>query len=112
MLFPAMGGAVGLQVAHRLGAYTVAGLVLALMVLAKASGDGRIRTGSQVAFGLVIAQIALGVLNVFLRIPPWLSGLHLATAVGLWTALITVAGAASGRRRQPTPFTEPLVTAQ
>jgi cytochrome c oxidase assembly protein subunit 15 len=112
MLFPAMGGAVGLQVAHRMGAYTVAGLVLALMVLAKTSGDSRIRTGSQVAFALVIAQIVLGVLNVFLRIPPWLSGLHLATAVGLWTALIVVAAAAYGQRRQPTPLSESLVTAQ
>jgi cytochrome c oxidase assembly protein subunit 15 len=112
MLFPAMGGAVGLQVTHRLGAYIVAGLVLALMVLASPSEDARVRTGSRVAFVLVLAQITLGVLNVFLRIPPWLSGLHLATAVGLWTALISVSFAAYGQR-QPLSVScvEPMVTA-
>lgn len=111
MLFPAMGGAVGLQIAHRLGAYTVAGLILALMVLSRPSADVRVRRGASLAFGLVLVQIALGVLNVFLRIPPWLSGLHLATAVALWTTLIGVAFAAH-RRRPPVPsFADPLVTA-
>jgi cytochrome c oxidase assembly protein subunit 15 len=112
MLFPPMGGAVGLQVIHRLGAYTVAGIILALMVLTKSSTDARIRTGSQVAFGLVILQIVLGVLNVFLRVPPWLSGLHLATAAALWTALIAVAFAAYGQRRPTPSLTEPMVTAR
>jgi cytochrome c oxidase assembly protein subunit 15 len=111
MLFPAMGGAVGLQVAHRLGAYTVAGLVLALMVLCRTSADARLRQGSTVAFVLVLVQITLGVLNVFLRIPPWLSGLHLATAVALWTSLIVISFAAYGRSHPAPSFAETLVTA-
>ncbi|MBC7542169.1 MAG: COX15/CtaA family protein [Candidatus Sericytochromatia bacterium] len=113
MLFPPMGGAVGLQVIHRFGAYTVAGLVLALMLIARQSADPRIRRGTALAFGLVLAQITLGVVNVFLLIPPFLSGLHLATAVALWTTLITVTLTAQGQRRtQPTLTGIPMVPAQ
>jgi cytochrome c oxidase assembly protein subunit 15 len=113
MLFPPLAGAVGLQVIHRLGAYTVAGIVLALMLLARKSADARIRNGTSLAFGLVLLQIILGVVNVWLRIPPYVSGLHLATAVALWTTLISVTVTAHGQRRSLPRLTgTPMVTAQ
>ena len=97
MLFPPLTGAVGLQVIHRLGAYTVAGLIVALMVLTRPAAPA-LRRGAQLACGLVFLQIALGVANVFLGVPPALSGLHLATAVALWTTLITMTAATAQTR--------------
>ena len=78
--FPPMEGLVGLQMLHRFGAYAVA---IVLFVVAGASGrasDVGVRLAGVVAPMLVVLQIALGVANVLLGIPVWLSAAHLGTA--------------------------------
>ncbi len=88
--FPRLDGAVGLQMIHRYGAYAVTLAIAALAIRARASADARVRAGGTLAFGLVLAQVALGVLNVFLGVPVWLSALHLATATALFALLVTL----------------------
>jgi heme A synthase len=87
--FPALSGLVGLQVAHRFGAYVLA---IVLFVLAGASArasEPAVRAAGIAAPALVLVQIALGVANVLLGIPVWVSALHLATATALLATLLT-----------------------
>jgi heme A synthase len=79
-LFPPMAGLVGLQMAHRFGAY-----VLTLAILALAGISGRVpEPGAallpRLAAALVVTQVGLGIANVFLGLPVWLSAAHLANA--------------------------------
>ena len=52
--------------------------------------DPAVRAGARLALGLLVAQMTLGICNVFLGTPPWLSALHLATATMLLGILVTV----------------------
>lgn len=88
--FPPMEGGVGLQMAHRFGAYAVLAVMLFAARLARSAPDARIRTGAWVAFGLTLFQAVLGVCNVFLATPVWLSALHLATAAALIGLQVTL----------------------
>jgi heme A synthase len=86
--FPAMSGLVGLQVMHRFGAYLVA---IVLFVVAGASGraaEPGVRLAGVIAPALVILQIAIGVANVRLGIPVWVSALHLAVATALLATML------------------------
>jgi len=87
--FPRMQGLVGLQMLHRFGAYAVAIVVLGAAAFARGVGDPRVRLGARMASSLVAAQVVLGVTNVLLGTPVWLSALHLATAVVLLGMLVT-----------------------
>ncbi len=75
--FPTFTGIVGLQLLHRLGAYTVAGLVLALGFLAGRGGGSR---WIYLLVGLVGLQVVLGIANVFAAMPVELAIAHAATA--------------------------------
>ena len=90
--FPTFSGAVGLQVVHRLTAYVVAFLAIALAVTgARDAARPRIF----VLLGLVVVQVALGVFNVRLAMPAELAILHAATAhaiVALTTVLLAELG--------------------
>jgi heme A synthase len=79
--FPGFEGALGLQITHRLAAYALA-LAIATAALL---GRGPTRLGRLLvtASGLVIAQIAVGVANVLLRLPVEVTGTHSALAAGL-----------------------------
>jgi heme A synthase len=86
--FPAMSGLVGLQVMHRFGAYVVA---IVLFVVAGASGraaEPGVRLAGVIAPALVVLQIAIGVANVLLGIPVWVSALHLAVATALLATML------------------------
>ncbi len=76
--FPSFEGALGTHLLHRLGAYALAIAVLASAWL------GRATAGLQGLLGmtaiLVIAQVAVGVANVLLRLPVEITGLHSALA--------------------------------
>lgn len=88
--FPPMEGGVALQMMHRFGAYAVTATMLVMAAVTRAAPDGGIRAGGAMAFGLTLAQVALGVFNVFLGAPPWLSAAHLATAAALLALLVTL----------------------
>jgi heme o synthase len=75
--FPSFAGLVGIQVLHRLGAYTVLGLALALVYVSRGTvAAGRAWT----LLALVLLQVALGVANVWARMPVELAVAHAATA--------------------------------
>ena len=86
--FPPLQGLVGLQMAHRFGAYVLTALVLAAAASARSAPDRRVRAAGPLALGLVLVQVVLGVSNVYLGAPVWLSAAHLATATALLGVLL------------------------
>ena len=99
-LWPAGGGTlVALQVAHRLGACALLGLFAVLAWRARRAADPRVRAGAFAALSFVVVQAVLGVFNVLLAVPVWLTAAHLATAALLWTLVVLLAaGARAGAR--------------
>ncbi len=81
--FPAMGGLVGLQMTHRFVAYALTVLVFATAWRARRSGDAAVRRLATALPVLVLLQVAIGVVNVLMGIPVWVSALHLANAAAL-----------------------------
>lgn len=71
--FPTFTGIAGLQIFHRLGAYTV--LVVSLLFAASA-WNTPIRSRAMLIVGLVLTQITLGVINIFLAMPVETAVLH------------------------------------
>jgi len=67
------------------------------------STDPVVRSRGALAFGLTLAQVMMGVANVLLGTPPWLSALHLANAAAILATLVTatfrVAGMPAGAGR-------------
>ena len=88
--WPPMEGLIGLHMAHRLGAYTLASLVVFAAIRARRAPDAGIRLGGALVLGLTLTQIVLGVANLVLATPPWLVALHLATAIAILASLVTV----------------------
>jgi heme a synthase len=84
---PPFVGLVGLQVAHRLGAYALAGLMVLVAARAGGHADSRIRAVARLAPALVVLQIVLGAFNVLLAVPVWITAAHLATATLLFALL-------------------------
>lgn len=81
--FPAMSGLVGLQMAHRWGAYLLIGVMIWLFAATRRVPDAGVRAAAQMTLSLTLAQAVLGVSNVFLGAPVWLSAAHLATATAI-----------------------------
>ncbi len=79
--FPTFEGIIGLQLVHRLNAYALV-IVLALAAASVRKVPGLARPAA-VVFGLLLLQIAIGVANVWLRIPVEVTALHSATAAAL-----------------------------
>lgn len=88
--FPPLTGLVGLQVAHRWGGYLLTIVMFAVTFRSRRAGDGVVRYVGHLLPRLVLIQVALGVVNVFLGIPVWVSALHLGNA-SLMLALALVA---------------------
>ena len=86
--FPPLEGLVGLQMIHRYGAYALLVVLLNAALRARRAPDRRIAVGGSMALTLVVAQMVLGVLNVLLGTPVWLSAAHLATAAALLAMLV------------------------
>ncbi len=84
---PTWSGPIGLQVIHRLNAYLLITLVAASLWLAHASGAVGARRMLALALGLGLAQIAVGVANVWLRLPVEVTGAHSALAAALCLVL-------------------------
>jgi cytochrome c oxidase assembly protein subunit 15 len=86
--FPPLHGLVGLQMAHRYGAYLLTAVVLGVATLARVAPDPAVRRAGTAALVLVVSQVVLGVSNVLLGTPVWLSAAHLATATALFGVLL------------------------
>ncbi len=87
-LFPPLEGLVGLQMTHRYGAFALVALLGFLAWRARAAADARIAAAAEAALALAGLQVLLGVLNVWLTVPVWLSAAHLATATILFAVLV------------------------
>lgn len=100
--FAAGGGHAGLQVAHRMLAYTVAILALALLVLAL-RGRGPRLAGS-LPFLAVLVQTGFGIALVLVggegRAHEILGGLHVGGSGVVWAALVALAALAWPAERQ------------
>jgi cytochrome c oxidase assembly protein subunit 15 len=77
---PELTGLVGLQMAHRYGAYLLIALLAWVAVRSGSASDATTRNLGRVMFLLVLAQGVVGVTNVLLGIPVWVSALHLGLA--------------------------------
>jgi len=77
---PELSGLVGLQMAHRFGAYLLVALLGWVALRAGSAPDATTRNLGRSLFLLVLAQAAIGVANVLLGIPVWVSALHLGNA--------------------------------
>jgi len=100
--FAAGGGHAELQVVHRMLAYTVAGLALALLVLAL-RGRGPRLAGSLPLLA-VLGQTGLGIALVLVggsgRTHEILAGLHVGGAGAVWAALVALAALARPAARE------------
>jgi len=85
---PPMEGLVGIQMLHRFGAYALTGVMVLLAIRARRAPDPVLRAGTPLVLGLVFAQIALGISNVLLELPVWVSAMHLATAAAILGVLV------------------------
>lgn len=73
----------GLQMLHRYVAYALVVAVIFAATRARRAPDPGVRAGAGIALGLVLGQVVLGVSNVLLGTPVWLSAIHLAVATAL-----------------------------
>ena len=92
-LFPALVGPVGIQMLHRFGAYWLSFLTMLLFVFAlfyarQIGLNKKQRVLAVKVFLLVCTQIAVGIFNLKLLIPAWLSVLHLGIALSILLSLI------------------------
>jgi cytochrome c oxidase assembly protein subunit 15 len=76
--FPTFSGIIGLHVIHRLGAYSIFGLALVNLIWMWRKQP--VNKTSLWIFGLVCAQVAIGIANVLLFTPPLIAVAHLAVA--------------------------------
>lgn len=94
--FAAGGGHAELQVAHRMLAYTVAALAIALLVLALRGGGPRL--AGSLPLIAVLVQIGFGVAIVLAggegRAHDILAGLHVGGAGAVWASLVALAALA------------------
>lgn len=78
--FPALTGLVGLQMGHRWAGYALALLVIVVGLRAGRASDGVVRYAAHLLPRLVLLQVAIGIVNVLMGIPVWVSALHLGNA--------------------------------
>ncbi len=84
---PPLRGLVGIHMLHRWAGYLVAVLVLGVAIAAR-DATLEVRAAARLAVTLVWAQVLLGICNVLLQAPSWVSAMHLATAVALLGVLV------------------------
>lgn len=107
--FPAMEGLVGMHMLHRFGGYLLTAVLLVAAPLALRTSDVAIRGLARMALTLTVGQVVMGVCNVFLGTPVWLSAAHLGNAAAILAILVTVTfriavlPAASGRTASAAP---------
>jgi len=88
VLAPPLEGLVGLQMIHRYGAWLLTVLLVGVAFGARRAQDPRVRAAAAILPALVLLQIVLGVFNVLLAIPVWITAAHLATGTLLYALLV------------------------
>ena len=86
--FPRLQGLVGLQVLHRYGAYLLTIVLFTVALSAEKVGDPRVRFLGLLAGRLVLLQLGVGVINVLLGVPVWVSALHLGNAAAILAVML------------------------
>lgn len=86
--FPPLEGLVGLQMMHRYGAYLLIGVLLVAALRARTAPDALVRAAGSRVLLLGVGQVVLGICNVLLGVPVWLSALHLANAAAMLALLV------------------------
>lgn len=94
--FPACGAVeqatqrlVDIHMLHRLTAFTVAGLTIAVVIwMVRRSQDRGLRTYAVVLSILLALQFGLGIANVFFLLPMWSRVLHITVGASFWSALV------------------------
>lgn len=86
--FPRLEGLVGLQVLHRYGAYILTLVLMTAAVAAERVSDPAVRYMGRLAGRLVLLQLAIGVGNVLLGVPVWVSALHLGNATAIMAVML------------------------
>ncbi|MCE9627113.1 MAG: COX15/CtaA family protein [Candidatus Eisenbacteria bacterium] len=78
--FPPLVGLVGLQMTHRFGAYLLITLLAVVAWRSRRSSDAATQRAGAWLFALVLVQAVIGIVNIMLGIPVWVSALHLGNA--------------------------------
>jgi cytochrome c oxidase assembly protein subunit 15 len=104
--FPTFEGAVGLHLMHRWNAALVVAALLGLAAAARGAG-APLRRLAGLAAALGLCQLGVGVVNVWLRLPVEVTGLHSALAAALVLTLTAVAHQCWGRAAPPAPACPP-----
>ena len=86
---PPLRGLVGFHMAHRYGAYALVPLVMWAATQGWSAPDLGVRRGTFLALTLTAVQVMIGIMNVLLGTPWWLSAAHLATATAILALLVT-----------------------
>ncbi len=103
--FPTLAGAQGLQIIHRLVAYSLVATWLGVAVATRE--DPGLRSLTRLGAVLVLAQAALGVLNVLWALPVEITLLHTAGAAALVLVTTATVRAASLREPAASPLPQP-----
>jgi len=80
---PPWDGPATLQMAHRFSAYGLFVVMLLTALRARRAADPRVAASASMALGQTAFQMLLGIANVMLATPVWLSVLHLGTAAAI-----------------------------
>jgi heme A synthase len=108
---PPWDGPAALQMAHRFSAYGLFVVILLTALCARRAGDARVAASASMALGQAAFQLLLGIANVMLGTPVWLSVLHLGTAAAI-LALNVVTLFEAARLPAPVPGWRAAVAAQ
>lgn len=81
---PTLSGAIGLQIIHRLGAYTLFVIVVGFgLYVLKTAQDPRAKKYAFLLMAGLVLQIFIGIANVVFQAPPLITVAHLATGAAL-----------------------------
>ena len=86
--FPPLASLEGIHMLHRMAGYALTAAVVLMAIRARRAPDAAVRAGGTLGLALTLAQVALGVANVLLQVPPWLSAIHLANAAAILAVLL------------------------
>lgn len=91
------GGALYVQVIHRIIAFLLLGHLIGIVVGVRKRGETRtVRVAAMSALGVVILQVLVAAAMVELHLPPTLRSLHQALGTVLWISVVALAALATG----------------
>jgi heme a synthase len=86
---PSMQGLVGIQMAHRFGAYLLTAYLVVVALMTRRSGDPLVAGAGALLVLLALGQAMIGVVNIMLGIRVAVSALHLANAAGMLAVAVS-----------------------